>query len=559
MSKQMKATGRIPQRLASMMAAVLLCSTLQAQAAGRLPSSSAALASCSSISVAEPTSITLGKSALVKLPAPVVRLVIGGQGAGHAGQPQDGPIKGEQPRDVQLQARTAALKTGVADVDVMLLSPRELYLLGKRVGSMNLVLQDQANKCTIMDVSVSMDSASLQAKLAKLMPEEKDITISAAEDSLILSGEVSDAVKLERAMTLAAAYAPEKRVVNLMRTSAVSQVMLEVTVAEISKTVLDQLGVGLNSTSGGSGWVYSILSDFLSNGNGFLQALKLGKGVLRINGEKDDGIARVLAEPNIMAISGQQASFLSGGKIFIPVAQSNAGGVGSTITLEEKEFGVGVKFTPVVLEGQRINLKVASEVSELSQTGSPFTTVGGVTSVLPSFTTRRADTTVQLRDGQSFAIAGLIKNNLTESIKRFPGLGEVPMLGALFRSTEFQKDMTELVFIITPRLVKPLPVAYPLPTDNFNEPGRNEFMFGGKMEGSKNTTGKPPRPASPASPASPKAGEATPGKMPPITGTTPPEISSTSQTPVEKSAPITSAASTPDKTLALTSNTGEKP
>lgn len=556
MSKQMKPAGRIPQRIASMMAAVLLCTTLQTQAASRFPSSSAALASCSAISVAEPASITLGKSSLIKLPAPVVRLVIGGQGTGHAGQPQDGPIKGEQPRDVQTQARTAAMKTGVADVDVMLLSPRELYLLGKRVGSMNLVLQDQANKCTIMDVSVSMDSASLQAKLAKLMPEEKDITISAAEDSLILSGEVSDAVKLERAMTLAAAYAPEKRVVNLMRTSAVSQVMLEVTVAEISKTVLDQLGVGLNSTSGGSGWVYSILSDFLSNGNGFLQALKLGKGVLRINGEKDDGIARVLAEPNIMAISGQQASFLSGGKIFIPVAQTNAGGVGSTITLEEKEFGVGVKFTPVVLEGQRINLKVASEVSELSQTGSPFTTVGGVTSVLPSFTTRRADTTVQLRDGQSFAIAGLIKNNLTESIKRFPGLGEVPMLGALFRSTEFQKDMTELVFIITPRLVKPLPAAYPLPTDNFNEPGRNEFMFGGKMEGSNNTTGKPPRAASPTSP---KAGEATPGKVAPTTGTTAPEISTSKQATVEKSAPLASDANTPEKTLALTSKVGEKP
>ena len=156
-----------------------------------------------------------------------------------------------------------------------------------------------------------------------------------------------------------------------------------------------------------------------------------------IDAQKKDGLLRILAEPNIMAISGQSASFLSGGKIFIPVAQSRDNG-GTTITLEEKEFGVGLKFSPTVLDGSRVNLKLVSEVSELSQTGSPFTTVGGVTSVLPSISTRRVDTSVQLNDGQSFAIAGLIRNNVTETLSRFPGLGEIPVLGALFRSTEFQ-------------------------------------------------------------------------------------------------------------------------
>ena len=190
----------------------------------------------------------------------------------------------------------------------------------------------------------------------------------------------------------------------------------------------------------------------------------------------------MLAEPNILAISGQSASFLSGGKIFIPVAQSNTAG-GTTITLEEKEFGVGLKFMPTVLDGTRVNLKLVSEVSELSQTGSPFTTVGGVTSVLPSITTRRIDTTVQLNDGQSFAIAGLIKNNMTESIKRFPGVGEVPIVGALFRSTEFQQDQTELIFVVTPRLVKPLTTAVVLPTDNHIAPNRADVLFMGKAEG----------------------------------------------------------------------------
>jgi pilus assembly protein CpaC len=162
-------------------------------------------------------------------------------------------------------------------------------------------------------------------------------------------------------------------------------------------------------------------------------------------------------------------------------ASSGIGGFG-TITLEEKEFGIGVKFTPTVLGGSRINLKMVSEVSDLSQTGSPFATVNGVTAVLPSFTVRRADTTVQLNDGQSFVIAGLIKNNMTETIKRFPGLGEVPVLGALFRSSEFQKDQTELMFVITPRLVKPLATAPRLSTDNYVPPTRGEVYLNGSLE-----------------------------------------------------------------------------
>ena len=209
----------------------------------------------------------------------------------------------------------------------------------------------------------------------------------------------------------------------------------------------------------------------------------IGRGAAAdIDGEKKDGIVRVLAEPNIMAISGQSASFLSGGKIFIPVAQNSGPPAAPTITLEEKEFGVGLKFTPTVLDGSRINLKLVSEVSELSQTGSPFTTVNGVTAILPSMSTRRIDTTVQLGDGQSFVVAGLIKNNMTEALNKFPGLGEVPVMGALFRSTEFQTDQTELMFVVTPRLVKPLNTAVNLPTDNHVVPSRSDVIFMGSGE-----------------------------------------------------------------------------
>jgi pilus assembly protein CpaC len=199
--------------------------------------------------------------------------------------------------------------------------------------------------------------------------------------------------------------------------------------------------------------------------------------------QKTDGLVRVLAEPTVMAISGQTGSFLAGGKIFIPVTQNNGTG-GTTVTLEEKEFGVSVKFTPTVLGSGRINLRVRPEVSELNATGVQIS-AGGVNSVLPSFTSRKAETTVQLMDGQSFAIGGLIKNNTTTNITAFPLLGELPVLGALFRSTQFQTDRSELVFVITPRLAKPLPPDYRLPTDGYLPPSRSELILGGKLEGAQ--------------------------------------------------------------------------
>ncbi|WP_367379782.1 type II and III secretion system protein family protein [Collimonas arenae] len=362
---------------------------------------------------------------------------------------------------------------------------------------MNVVLQSSDGRCVIKDIIVTVDPGSLQAKLNELMPEETGIKVRGAENALVLTGQVSDAVKLDEAMNLATAYGDGKKVVNMLRIMTPQQVMLEVKIAEVSKTLLDQLGSSVNLTrsSGGGTNTFSLLSSFLSNGGGLLQALKIGKTAVNLDGQKNDGLVRVLAEPNIMAISGQQASFLSGGKIFIPVSQTNNVGI-PTITLEEKEFGIGVKFMPTVLDGTRINLKMVSEVSDLSQVGSPFTTVGGVTAVLPSLTVRRADTTVQLNDGQSFAIAGLIKNNVTESIKRYPGLGEVPVLGALFRSSEFQTDQTELLFVITPHLVKPLAEVPVLPTDNHVSPGRVGVYINGNLEGSG------PAPAPKAAPAS---------------------------------------------------------
>lgn len=412
----------------------------------------------------------LGKSTLVRLPAPVVRISVGNPSV----------------------------------ADVVLINPREVYLLGKSIGSTNVILWSKSGQATIVDVAVAMDTAALQDRLNQLLPSEKNIKVSASADTVVLSGRVSDAVKASQAVELAETYsralmaasagasgqigggAPSKTV-NLLQLNDPQQVMLEVKVAEVSKTLLDKLGVKFsNGHVTGGGWTYTLLSDFLFGNLGGNAKYSKGMNAFQLDAQRDNGLVRILAEPTIMAISGQKGSFLAGGKVFIPVARANDVTGGTTITLEEKEFGVGLAFTPTVLEGGRINLNVAPEVSDLNQTGSPFVSANGTTSILPSFSVRRAATTVQLNDGQSFAIAGLIKNNLSETVKAFPVLGEIPILGALFRSSEFQNDKTELLFIVTPRLVKPLPPDYRLPTDNFIEPSRAEFFLGGKMEGTPN-------------------------------------------------------------------------
>jgi len=445
----------------------------------------------------QPTQAVLGKSVVIPLKTRVVRIVVSGQPPARAPVPAAAAAAvpaGMQP--VAAPPANANGGDGVADVDVTLLSPTDLFFRGRQAGSMNVVLQSADGTCFIKDVVVTIDPMALQAKLAELMPEERRIQVRSAEKSIVLTGEISDALKLDDVMSLASAYGADgKKVVNLLRVATPQQVMLEVKIAEVSKTLLDRLGsrVGIARTGNGGLNNYSLISNFLSTGAGLAQALRVGRTSLTIDGQKDDGLVRILAEPNIMAISGQQASFLSGGKIFIPVAQNAAGGGGTNITLEEKEFGIGVKFTPTVLNGDRVNLKLVSEVSDLTQTGSPFTTVSGVTAVLPSLTVRRADTTVQLNDGQSFVIAGLIKSNVNETIKRYPGLGEVPVMGALFRSTEFQNEQTELMFVITPRMVKPLAEAPRVPTDNHVVPSRAEVYLNGALESST------PAPAAPAS------------------------------------------------------------
>jgi pilus assembly protein CpaC len=411
---------------------------------------------------------------------------------------------------IRLPAATSLKRVKVDDekiVQIDVTSPRELLLHAKKIGTTVIVILDKTGNTAVIDVSVvgvatAMNAYALQMKLQQLMPNESGIKVSAVADSLVLSGIVTDAIKVDRALALADAYGGKdknKKVINMLQVAAPQQVMLEVKMAEVSKNLLDKLGAQFNASRVNGGVAYAIAAGFLSltgsstSSTGGLLSINHGNTNISVDAENKDGIVKILAEPNIIAISGQEGSFLAGGKLFIPVPQANSIGA-STITLEEKEFGVGLKFTPTVLEDGLINLKVSPEVSELSQSGTEVL-AGGGRSVLPSFITRRVSTTVQLHDGQSFAIAGLIKNNVTETIRRFPILGDIPILGALFRSSEFQNDKTELIFVVTPRLVKPLPPNYALPTDSFNEPSKKDFFLNGALEG------KAAQPVSPEQPA----------------------------------------------------------
>ena len=365
--------------------------------------------------------------------------------------------------------------------DVMLINPREVYLLGKKTGTTNLMVWTKDGNTIVMDLNVALDMQALQWQLKQLFPNEKNLKLHVIGDTLVMSGVVTDSMKLQRIFTLVEVFTENKKIINLMRVEGSQQVMLEVKVAEMSKTLLNELGFGVSANRGIGGTNIGIVSSLLGTGLGTITA-KNGNTSFSLDAEIKKGMVKILAEPTITAISGQEGSFLAGGKIFIPVPQASSTGT-SNIALEEREFGVGLKFTPTVLEDGLINLHVTPEVSELSLVGTTVTAANGQSSVLPSITTRRASTTVQLLDGESFVIAGLIKNNVTQAVKAFPLLGEIPILGVLFRSTAFQAERTELVFVVTPHLSKPLQNAPQLPTDSFIEPTPKEFHLEGRMEG----------------------------------------------------------------------------
>ena len=383
-------------------------------------------------------------------------------------------------------AELSIANPGIADIST--LSDRSIYVLGKAPGRTTLTLLAPDGKLiTNVDVQVSLDVAEFKERLQQIIPGEK-IEVRTANDGIVLSGVVSSTAKLDRALDLAERYAPG-RVSNLMGVGGVQQVMLKVRFAEMQRSVTKELstslGVSTTGTStnieGGSG---SNLNGAVSvaNGGGFTTAKtgalgigfsagNLQLGVL-LEALESKGLVRTLAEPNLTALSGQEAKFLAGGEVPIPVRGDN-----NSVTVEYKPFGVELSFTPTVVDGDIINLQMNAAVSGIDTT---VTTDVGNGILLTGFKRREAESTVEIRDGESFAIAGLLQDDFTDVNGQVPWLGDIPVLGALFRSAEYKRNQSELVIIITPHLVSPTRgEALALPTDRVKPPTEAElFLFG---------------------------------------------------------------------------------
>jgi len=389
-------------------------------------------------------------------------------------------------KSIILKSSKPAKRVSIAEPEIasfVLLSPSEIYITGKAAGITNLTLWQNKKILVIYDLEVDYDISRLKQKLHEVLPLEKEIRVIATHDSITLSGTISSTANLSQAMALAEAYAPKGNVRNLLEVGGVHQVMLEVIIAEMSKQVFKKLEVNWAFNRGGSfglGLLGTLTEQrgisIASEINSLFFKFENGKSTWTgfIDLLKQNGLVKILAEPTLIALSGQTASFLAGGEFPIPVATDDG------INVEYKEYGVSLAFTPIVLSEDRISINVKPEASEIDY--SVAVQIGGYPA--PGLLTRRASTTVELADGQSFAIAGLLKETIQNNINKFPFLGDIPILGALFRSSSFQKNETELIIIVTPHLVKPLDSArQTLPTDFYIEPDDTEFYLLGLMEG----------------------------------------------------------------------------
>jgi len=390
---------------------------------------------------------------------------------------------------------------GIADISS--LSDRSIYVLGKEPGRTTLTLLGADGRLiTNVEVRVTPDIAEFKERLEQILPGEP-IEVRTANDGIVLSGTVSSIARLDRALELAQRYAPD-RVSNLMTVGGTQQVMLRVRFAEMQRSVTKSLssslalqGVGLGGDLGLAGGSNSLNTSGAlantfggnippTNTNNAAMLFGFNAGGVQVGmlleALETRGVVRTLAEPNLTALSGQEARFLAGGEYPVPVAQDN-----NTITVEYKPFGVELNFIPRVIDGDLINIELNAAVSSLDPTNG--FSQGGFQ--IDAFRRRETSTTVELRDGESFAIAGLLSDDFRDLSGQVPWLGDIPVLGALFRSAEFRREQTELVIIITAHLVTPTRgEVLALPTDRVRPPTESDlFLFGRVAATNAPTTG----------------------------------------------------------------------
>ena len=449
-------------------------------------------------------------------------------------------------RVLRLDAPATRVSVGNPDIaDILILRSTQLYVLGKDLGTTNVLVWDAQDRLIgTVNLEVTHDLDNLKEKLFELLPNEK-IQVYSSQRSIVLAGEVTSLAAMNAALSIADTYLAQVgtavdaeqfqqedqsrredqavgQIINLMQIGGVQQVMLSVTVAEINRSELKRMNAQFNSLELNGNWSYGgvnggasfpdaaftsapanvlegirgpeirypifpgnlapwgpaidefapndmsiqnqgIIASFLSDDSLFNMALDIAK---------ENGLAKILAEPTLTTLTGKEATFLSGGEIAIPVPQGL-----NNVTFDFKEFGIKLSFVPVVLDSGLINLSVNVSVSEISRLDPG--------SLVPlQLGTRRASSSVELREGQTMGLAGLIDDKLREGVQKFPGLGAIPILGALFRSQDFISDQTELVITVTPHLARPMaPDDVKLPTDSFVEPGDADFYLLGRLEG----------------------------------------------------------------------------
>ncbi|WP_156896997.1 MULTISPECIES: type II and III secretion system protein family protein [Ferrimonas] len=404
-------------------------------------------------------------------------------------QLQSFPVPIYKSRTLPIKQAAARVSVGNPNIaDILIMQPTELYVLGKQLGSTNILVWDDEDRLVdIIDIEITHDLNGLKEKLYRFLPEEP-IQVHSSQGQLVIGGQVSNLDRMNMAMNLAQGYAVAadtsgnpSTVLNIMSVGGGHQVMLEVTVTEVQRELARQLDSDFQLITESSDFIGGIVGgDGIISDKGFFGSYVSGDFLFNfaLDAAKQQGLARVLAEPNITALSGQLAEFLSGGEFPVPVPSREG------TTIEYKSFGVGVKFVPTVLDSGRINLNLNVLVSELSNANSVGIVPEGSTAALvtPSIIKRSANSTIELGDGQTIAIAGLLSNTVRESLDELPGLGEIPILGQLFSSQEYRNGETELVILVTPRLVRPIiRDDLILPTDGFVSPSDVGFYLLGEM------------------------------------------------------------------------------
>jgi pilus assembly protein CpaC len=386
---------------------------------------------------------------------------------------------------VRLSGPAATVFVANPDIaDVQVKSPTLVYISAKAPGETVIYAVDASDSVLLnASILVEHDISRLRSSLRQLAPGER-VSADSVDGNLVLSGVVSDAGQADKVRALAASIAGEAKgsqVINRMTVATPNQVNLQVRIAEVDVTALKEIGV--NWTKLGSDIAFTTnnpvtiaaeLTNTLRVGHIMGQAASAMLSALT-----QEGFITDLAEPNLTAMSGQTASFLAGGEFPVPINGSSAATGGfPTITVEFKSFGVSLAFTPTVIDAQHLNLRVRPEVSELSTIGEvsvPLTANATVT--IPALTVRRAETSVELASGESFALAGLLQHTSQQLVSKVPWIGDIPIIGSVFRSDRFQRGETDLVVIVTPYLVQPVQTRLAAPTDGFRLPNDAQRVF----------------------------------------------------------------------------------